>query len=210
VCAHHGRLWEWHVPIRFQLPRKHPAALIQSLSPGAAASTTEIADALVDDGSGNLKPFVAAREPPMTRLVSTLAVAMLAVGLLGTPGSLAAQDSGAGGPAASPRPGYLIVLGTEIDRKQIGIYARAANPIVTKFGGRLLVATQAGVTEVAEGKPFPGSVRVFEFPSVAAARAFYYSPEYQAIIPLRKGHAKFDILISDAFFMPAAVGTEGQ
>jgi abortive infection bacteriophage resistance protein len=39
ICAHHARLWDRHVAIRFQLPRKHPAALIESLSPDEAAST---------------------------------------------------------------------------------------------------------------------------------------------------------------------------
>lgn len=39
ICAHHGRLWDRHVPIRFQLPRKHPADLVRSLSSDEAAST---------------------------------------------------------------------------------------------------------------------------------------------------------------------------
>lgn len=39
ICAHHGRLWDRNVPIRFQLPRKNPGELVRSLSIDDAGHT---------------------------------------------------------------------------------------------------------------------------------------------------------------------------
>lgn len=39
ICAHHGRLWDRNVPIRFQLPRKNPEELVRSLSIDDAGHT---------------------------------------------------------------------------------------------------------------------------------------------------------------------------
>lgn len=38
ICAHHGRLWDRHVPITFRLPKKEPKALVRSLEPGDPAA----------------------------------------------------------------------------------------------------------------------------------------------------------------------------
>ena len=53
------------------------------------------------------------------------------------------------------------------------------------FGGRFLV--HGAMVEVKEG-PWPGTVVVIEFPAIDQARAWYDSPEYQAILPLRTSH----------------------
>lgn len=135
------------------------------------------------------------------KLSSLLGVAALALALHTTAAAWA-QASPAPAPQvapAAPRPGYMVVIGNGVDPKKMSAYAGKAVPLLMKSGGRLLFATEEGQTEVLEGGPFPGSIRVFEFPTLAAARDFYYSPEYQAAIPLRLGNGKIDVMVSDAF-----------
>jgi uncharacterized protein (DUF1330 family) len=107
--------------------------------------------------------------------------------------------SGAHADEAAVRKGYMIVIGTGVDPARMGEYARAAVPLLLRYQGRLLFTTEEGQTEVIEGGPFPGSIRVFEFPTLQDARDFYFSDEYQAAIPLRAGNGKIDVLLADAF-----------
>lgn len=60
------------------------------------------------------------------------------------------------------------------------------------YGGRFLVhATQH---EVKEGT-WPGHVVVIEFPDIGQARAWWDSPDYRAIAPLRSRHIGGDIIL---------------
>ncbi|MEM7568770.1 MAG: DUF1330 domain-containing protein [Pseudomonadota bacterium] len=93
----------------------------------------------------------------------------------------------------------MIVLTQNVDPAGMRDYAKVAVPLLLKFKGRLLFATPEGKNEVLEGGPFQPSVRVFEFPSVEAARGYYMSDTYQAAIPLREGNGEVTVLISDAF-----------
>ena len=97
------------------------------------------------------------------------------------------------------KKGYMIVIGNGVDPARMGAYARAAVPLLLKYNGVLLCTSEEGKTDVIEGGPFPGSLRVFEFPTLAKARDFYYSAEYQKAIPLRKGNGKIDVILIDSF-----------
>lgn len=60
------------------------------------------------------------------------------------------------------------------------------------YGGRFLVhATQH---EVKEGN-WPGHVVMIGFPGIAEARAWWDSPAYQEIAPLRSRHIEGDIIL---------------
>jgi uncharacterized protein (DUF1330 family) len=60
------------------------------------------------------------------------------------------------------------------------------------YGGRFLVhATQH---EVKEGS-WPGHVVVIGFPGIAEARAWWDSPAYREIAPLRSRHVEGDIIL---------------
>lgn len=59
-------------------------------------------------------------------------------------------------------------------------------------GGRFLV--HAAQHEVKEGS-WPGHVVVIEFPGITEARAWWDSPAYQEIAPLRSRHIKGDIIL---------------
>ncbi|NUS72706.1 MAG: DUF1330 domain-containing protein [Corynebacteriales bacterium] len=62
------------------------------------------------------------------------------------------------------------------------------------YGGRYLVhATQHDVKEGV----WPGSVVMIGFPSITQAQAWWDSPEYRKIAPLRSRHIKGNIIMVD-------------
>ncbi|MEV7725766.1 DUF1330 domain-containing protein [Streptomyces sp. NPDC087917] len=64
-------------------------------------------------------------------------------------------------------------------------YIEQIQSTLDPFGGSFLVHGQE--VEVLEG-PFPGTVVVISFPDIERARAWYASPAYQALLPLRTRH----------------------
>jgi uncharacterized protein (DUF1330 family) len=62
-------------------------------------------------------------------------------------------------------------------------YVNHAKPLVEKFGGKMLIRGQQ-LTNLG-GKIDGKLVGIMEFPTVDAARSWYNSKEYQAIIPIR-------------------------
>ncbi|MFE2053774.1 DUF1330 domain-containing protein [Streptomyces sp. NPDC059459] len=60
------------------------------------------------------------------------------------------------------------------------------------YGGRFLV--HAAQHEVKEGS-WPGHVVMISFPGIAEARAWWDSPAYQEIAPLRSRHIEGDIIL---------------
>ena len=66
-------------------------------------------------------------------------------------------------------------------------YRPLAFESVTKHGGRFLV--RGGTTEVLEGEWLPRIV-VLEFDSLEAARAWYYSDDYQTAAAMRQQHSR--------------------
>ncbi|GIF69036.1 hypothetical protein Ais01nite_70710 [Asanoa ishikariensis] len=62
------------------------------------------------------------------------------------------------------------------------------------FGGRFLA--HGPKVEVYEGE-WPGSVVLLEFPDADAARAWYASPAYREILPLRLAHIDGDTILFD-------------
>lgn len=58
-------------------------------------------------------------------------------------------------------------------------YSKDVPEVVERFGGRFLA--RGGRTLNLEGAGFDGRVVIIEFPDMAAAEAFYRSPDYQAL-----------------------------
>lgn len=75
-------------------------------------------------------------------------------------------------------------------RVQIGedvlAYLQGIDATLAPFGGRFII--HGGPQQVLEGGS-PGDVIVIEFPDLAAAREWYGSEAYQAILPLRTRRA---------------------
>ncbi len=65
-------------------------------------------------------------------------------------------------------------------------YLRGIDATLAPFGGRFRV--HGDPIELLEGE-FTGDLIVIEFPDMKAARNWYASPAYQAILPLRTSHA---------------------
>ena len=75
-------------------------------------------------------------------------------------------------------------------------YLEGIDATLTPFGGRFRI--HGNPIELLEGE-FSGDLIVIEFPDMETARRWYASPAYQAILPLRTGHA------SGAVFLIAGV-----
>lgn len=75
-----------------------------------------------------------------------------------------------------------VVLGEEIV-----IYLRKIDATLAPFGGRFLV--HGASPEVMEG-PWPGDLVVIAFPDMERARAWYASPGYREILPLRTRNSR--------------------
>ena len=84
---------------------------------------------------------------------------------------------------------YALVELEITDMDGMGPYIAGVAGTIAAHGGKYLV--QAGATEVVEGGlgEFPLKV-VLEFPTMEAAKGWYDSPDYQAILPHRKTSSK--------------------
>lgn len=86
-------------------------------------------------------------------------------------------------------------------------YLEQVEGTVKRYGGRWLAQ---GEVKVVEGS-WPGSVVLMEFPSMAQARRWYGSPEYQRILPLRVDSAVSDLILVDSVapdFTPAGLARQ--
>jgi uncharacterized protein (DUF1330 family) len=71
-------------------------------------------------------------------------------------------------------------------------YVQKSAEIMAKLGIEYLVRGPA--KEVQEGEALKGTAVILtKWPSVEACQAFYNSPDYQAIKPLREGSGVYDI-----------------
>jgi len=74
------------------------------------------------------------------------------------------------------------------DAEAYAAYRAQTPATIERYGGRFVV--RAGRFQTLEGEaPYPRIV-VIEFPSYAQAKAWYQSPEYQKLIPIRQQAAR--------------------
>ena len=91
--------------------------------------------------------------------------------------------------------GYVVANISVEDAAAYEGYRSKTAAIIEQYGGRFLV--RGGAIEVREGDPGIGRLVILEFPSVQAARIFYDSPEYQAILPIRFDTANSTLVIAE-------------
>lgn len=90
-------------------------------------------------------------------------------------------------------PAYAIAhLQDSAPHPEIAEYIERITATFEPYDGRFLV--HATEHEVKEGS-WPGHVVVIGFPGITEARAWWESPEYQEIAPLRSRHIKGDIIL---------------
>lgn len=87
---------------------------------------------------------------------------------------------------------YVIVDVEVLDPEPYDEYRRGVPATLERYGGRFVV--RGGAAETLEGEWRPQRVVVLEFPSVERAKAWHASPEYAAILPIRRRHARTTFL----------------
>lgn len=75
-------------------------------------------------------------------------------------------------------------------RERYRRYQAPVRPLIESYGGRLRAS--GAELEVLEGEHDGRRLVVFEFPSMDALHAFWQSPEYAGIRPLREGAARVE------------------
>lgn len=92
---------------------------------------------------------------------------------------------------------YLMVRADVRDKEAYGEYAKRSPAIVAQFGGRYLA--RGGETISLEGAEESRRVVIIEFPSLATAKAFYESPEYQAARAYRADAGEAEFIVVDGY-----------
>jgi uncharacterized protein (DUF1330 family) len=108
------------------------------------------------------------------------------------------QQTGAATAAAGPK-GYWIAHIDVVEPEGYRAYVAALPAVIGKFDARVLV--RGGAQEVAEGRA-RARTAVLEFPSFAAAKDCYRSPDYQPVKRLRAGKAEVDLIIAEGYDGP--------
>ena len=94
-------------------------------------------------------------------------------------------------------PVYVVGQGRIENHKLLDEYVAKAVPTLAPHGGRIVAFDEA--PEVVEGRiDFPRTV-ILEFPSREAFRAWYDSPEYQAVLPMRLESTQGSMIVAEGF-----------
>lgn len=90
-------------------------------------------------------------------------------------------------------PAYAVAHLREVSlNPAIVEYLQRIDATLEPFGGRFLV--HGAQPQVVEGT-FPGHLILIGFADMAKAKAWYYSPAYQAILPLRSDNSVGDVIL---------------
>ena len=78
---------------------------------------------------------------------------------------------------------YVFFDVVSVHPERMSAYRDKAFASLKSFGGKLVAAT--GNIDHREGARRPARIVMLEFPSMEKARAWYDSPEYQEVLPIR-------------------------
>lgn len=90
-------------------------------------------------------------------------------------------------------PAYLIANIEVTDQEGFERYRSLVPAVIAAHGGRYLV--RGGAQTALEGALPLKRLVILEFPSVAAAQAFYDSPDYAPLLKLRLDSTRSDVVI---------------
>jgi uncharacterized protein (DUF1330 family) len=91
---------------------------------------------------------------------------------------------------------YVVVQAKIKDPEKLGVYAKTASETMAAHGGK--VSARANALETMAGNGDWDRFIMIEFPDADAARNWYQSPAYQAIIPLRDEAADTVFTLAEA------------
>lgn len=92
-------------------------------------------------------------------------------------------------------PAYVIVGVEWHSEEAFDRYAQGVHRTIEMFGGHYIVGTRS--VDVREGSWRPPIIAVLEFDSLDAARAWYESEEYRALLDIRRNGATTDLILVD-------------
>jgi uncharacterized protein (DUF1330 family) len=98
-------------------------------------------------------------------------------------------------------PAYLIASIDVTDAAGFEQYRQAVPAVLAAHGGRYLV--RGGAQQAVEGSLPLKRLVILEFPSMAALRGFYDSPEYRPLLDLRLASTNSDVVFVEGY-APAA------
>ena len=81
------------------------------------------------------------------------------------------------------------------DEAGFSAYGAAAGPTVAQYGGKRVAG--GNNIETADGTWSPGGIVVIEFESLAKAKEWYNSPEYQAVVGQRLSTSDSSLIFVD-------------
>ena len=87
---------------------------------------------------------------------------------------------------------YIVARGTITDPDGYATYTADVPAVVQQYGGRFLA--RGGRMIAFEGSAPGGRIVIIEFPDMAAAQAFYASPEYQVLKTRREPFASIEFV----------------
>lgn len=103
--------------------------------------------------------------------------------VMGNMPALAQTPTDSASVSSSLRPAYFVAEFQLTDPESIKPYSAKVESTFKPYSGRFIV--RGGDMDVKEGFGAQGRLIVIQFDSLAQANAWYNSPEYQAIIPIR-------------------------
>lgn len=90
---------------------------------------------------------------------------------------------------------YLIVDELSVENsEQLQEYISRAAPMIARSGGELIAS---GVPEVLEGAWAPKRLVMARFPSIEMLKEWWYSDEYQDLLPMRTEISESNIVVLD-------------
>ena len=92
---------------------------------------------------------------------------------------------------------YVIAQARIENRELVDQYVAEVMPTIESHQGRIVAFDEE--PEVVEGPIEHPRTVILEFPSVAAFRAWYDSPEYQEILPLRLKSTRGTLVVAKGF-----------
>ncbi len=88
---------------------------------------------------------------------------------------------------------YIIAEVEVTDPETYDTYRAQTPGVIGRYGGRFIV--RGGTAELLEGEQAPARIVVIEFADLAAAKRFYGSADYQAIIGIRQRAARSRVVL---------------
>lgn len=92
---------------------------------------------------------------------------------------------------------FLVVRVSIDDVEAYRQYMAHTPRIINQYGGRMIV--RGGAVETLEGPEETHRIVIIAFPSMAEARTFYSSPEYQKAKALRDGAGEGQFFVVDGY-----------